>query len=519
MNTAHRSNPPNPLQARVLVCSPQQDDVVQSVQVLKAADFVPVICNDMDTVCQSLKEHVGALVLALELLTPLRLAELVRILEQCPPGSAPNMIILADAEENDYIRPLASTLNTLSQAIFLTRPISALTLSSTVNAALNLNTCRQQNQQLSAQLEKSALQRDEFLAMLGHELRNPLAAISNAVTLLKQVETDYPPLVTTQQILDRQTEHLTTLLNQLLDVSRITRGLVQLSKNPMNLAEVINEVLTDGDELIAQRQPWLVVSLPAEPLLVDADPLRLKQVLTNLLHNAVKYSSPKAQIELAAKRVGERIEINVRDNGVGMTPEMLGEVFDSFAQAKRSLDRSPGGLGVGLTVAKRLVELHGGEISATSPGPGQGSEFVVRLPAGSRLESAPAESTPAATGENHSLQLLVVDDNRDAARSLGLLLEGLGHQVQLAYDGQSALDMARSHKPQAILLDLGLPKLNGYQVAQCLRADARFEKALFIAITGYGGKENRLRAEAAGFDHHLTKPVKLESLQALLMRL
>ncbi|NJN45159.1 MAG: hybrid sensor histidine kinase/response regulator [Candidatus Competibacteraceae bacterium] len=338
--------------------------------------------------------------------------------------------------------------------------------------------------------------------MLGHELRNPLAAISNAVTLLKQVKTDYPPLVTTQLILDRQTEHLTTLLNQLLDVSRITRGLVQLSKKRINLAVLINEVLADLDELITQRQPWLNVSLPSEPLWVNADPLRLKQVITNVLLNAVQYSAPTARIELTAKRVGERIEITVRDNGVGMTPEMLDEVFDSFAQAQRSMDRSLGGLGVGLTAAKRLVELHGGEIGATSPGPGQGSEFVVRLPAVSQNEGAKSNPAPVSTEKSKSLHLLVVDDNRDAARSLGLLLEGLGHQVQLAYDGRSALDMARSQQPQAILLDLGLPKLDGYQVAECLREDARFEKAMFIAITGYGGKENQLRAEASGFNHH-----------------
>jgi len=506
------------MQARIIVCAPQQEDVVQSVQVLRTAGFAPVLCSDMDTVCQSLGEDVGVLLLTLEMLTPPRLAELIHALEQYPPGTAPMLLVVAQPEANEHIQSVSSALSSLNQAIYLTRPLSAITLTGVVNAALALRACRHQNHQLSVQLEKNVRQRDEFLSMLGHELRNPLAAISNAVALLKQVESEYPPLTTTQQILGRQTEHLTALLNQLLDVSRITRGFVNLSKTPVDLTELINEVLAGMSDLMAKRESQLVIALPSEPLWVNADPVRLKQVLTNLLQNAVQYSAPTGQIALQAERVGEQIEINVRDNGMGMTPEMVNEAFTSFAQAKRSLDRSLGGLGMGLTVAKSLVELHGGEIAASSPGPDQGSEFVVRLPAGDGPceEVTQVEPTTESTKEGQSLELLVVDDNQDAARSLGLLLEALGHQVHLAHDGQSALDMAQIYQPQVVLLDIGLPKLDGYKVAQRLREDARFAKSTLIAITGYGGKENRCRAEAAGFNHHLTKPVQLESLQSIL---
>jgi len=525
MNSTRPNNLSNPVQSRVLVCSPHQEDVTLSVQVLGTAGFAPVFCADMAAVCQSLGKDVGALLLGLEMLTPPRLVELVRALEQYPLETKPTLLILAESQASDHIQSISSTLRSISQVIVITRPISAITLTSVTNAALALQTCQHQNRQLSAQLEKSVQQRDEFLAMLGHELRNPLAAISNAVALLKQVESDYPPLTTTQQILGRQTEHLTTLLNQLLDVSRITRGFVNLSKTPVDLTELINEVLAGMSDLMAKREPQLVIALPSEPLWVNADPIRLKQVLTNLLQNSVQYSVPVGQIVLEAKQVGEQIEINVRDDGMGMTPEMLNEVFNSFAQAKRSLDRSLGGLGLGLTVAKSLVELHGGEITASSPGLDQGSEFVVRLPAGAgpcegvtQIEPEPEPATDS-TKESKSLELLVVDDNRDAARSLGLLLESLGHQVHLAYDGQSALNMAQNHHPQAVLLDIGLPKLDGYKVAQRLREDSRFAKSMLIAITGYGGKENQRLAKAAGFNHHLTKPLQLEALQSILVGL
>ncbi len=310
------------------------------------------------------------------------------------------------------------------------------------------------------------------------------------------------------------------LVDDLLDVSRITRGKVKLKTEPLDAAAVVAAAVETSRPLIDARGHSLTVALPPEPLWVTADPARLAPVLANLLNNAAKYTDRGGRIHLSAEREGGEAVFRVRDTGVGIAADMLPQVFDLFTQVDRSLDRSEGGLGIGLTLVSRLVEMHGGTVQALSAGPGRGSEFVVRLPA---LPAPPVGAAPPSSGNGTyapptagGLRVLVVDDNRDSAHSLALLLQEIGCDVRTAYDGEAALVAAEAFDPDAVLLDIGLPRLNGFEAARRLRARPRAQPLLLLALTGYGHDEYRVQARAAGFDHHFVKPVELEALQRVL---
>jgi PAS domain S-box-containing protein len=370
------------------------------------------------------------------------------------------------------------------------------------------------NSRLFYAVKEASRQKDEFLAMLAHELRNPLAAIRYAVALGQMSNGD-----STSElfgIIDRQTQSLAHLIDDLLDVSRISRDKVTLRKEQIDVATIVNRAATTVRPLMEQKRHELQLELPDEPLVLHADPTRAEQIVANLLTNAGKYTQEGGCVTVRARRHLQDAIIQVIDTGVGLPPEMIGRVFDLFAQADRTLDRSEGGLGIGLTVARKLAEMHGGSISVASEGLGKGATFTVRLPLS---EARPENGEPAvqesSSTDQQRFRILVVDDNRDTASACALLLQTLGHETATAYDGMAALEAARSFRPQVLFLDLGLPGKNGYDVARTLREEG-FQNETMVAISGYGQPDDRRRSQEAGFDDHLVKPVDKAAIVAAL---
>jgi signal transduction histidine kinase/CheY-like chemotaxis protein len=359
--------------------------------------------------------------------------------------------------------------------------------------------------------------KDEFLAMLAHELRNPLAPIGAAADLLQHARPTEGMVRTTSEIIGRQVRHMTALVDDLLDVSRVTRGRVELEKTALDVGQIAVDAVEQVAPLVQARRQQLSVLQPPAQVLVCGDKKRLVQVLANILNNAAKYTPEGGHLRLEVQAGEREVRIEVSDDGIGMAPEVVTRVFDLFAQAERSVDRASGGLGLGLALVKSLVELHGGTVACDSPGLGKGSRFVVTLP---RL----AERAPAAQGrsggedaaEAGPLRILVVDDNEDAADTLAMLLEVSGHEVMVEHSPHRALARAKETAPQVCLLDIGLPDMDGAELARRLRALPETAPALQVAVTGYGQDSDRARTRDAGFDHHLVKPIDLDQLQALL---
>ena len=357
--------------------------------------------------------------------------------------------------------------------------------------------------------------KDEFLAMLSHELRSPLAPIANAVHLLGLQKHEDPLQLQARLIIERQVAQLKHLVDDLLEVSRITTGRILLRQEPVVVGGIVERAVETTQGLMEQRRQLLSVTLPSYPLWLHADAARLEQVLVNLLVNAAKYTDEGGRIWLSVQQEGEQIILRVRDTGVGIAPELLPRIFDLFAQADRSLDRSQGGLGIGLSLVQRLVELHGGTVEAHSV-VGQGSEFVVRLPVVTTAVLPPSSATDTIEPPGHRCRVLIVDDNVDTTTSMALLLNASGHEVQTAHDGPTALDAAVDYRPDVVILDIGLPGLNGYEVARRMRHQAALADAVLIAITGYGQETDRQTALAAGFNHHLVKPVDFALVRNIL---
>jgi len=366
-------------------------------------------------------------------------------------------------------------------------------------------------------LREADRRKDEFLAMLAHELRNPLAPIRAGLHLLGVVEQDDPRSVRVREMLDRQVQHLVRLVDDLLELSRVSRGDIELRREPVELVSGIASALETSRPLIDERGHRFTVTLPAEPLVLDVDPVRLSQIVANLLNNAARYTDPGGRITLSAEPDGDEVCIHVTDDGVGIPLEMLARVFEPFTQVDRSSARSHRGLGIGLALVKTLAEMHGGSVAASSAGPGKGSDFTVRLPlARSGSAAAPARAADGAGASVAGRRILVVDDNRDAAESLGLLLETMGHEVRVAHAGGEGLLAVQAFAPAVVLLDIGMPDMDGYEVARRIRDEEGSARAVLVAITGWGQDEDRQRAREAGFDHHLTKPVDPAELQRLL---
>lgn len=367
----------------------------------------------------------------------------------------------------------------------------------------------------------SKRQQDEFLAMLAHELRNPLAPIRSAVALLERLGTADPRLTTIREVVRRQVEHMARLLDDLLDASRVTSGRVTLQRQTTKVSAFVDQAVEMYRGHIDAQHQLLTLDLPLAPLYVDGDPMRLAQIIGNLLHNAAKYTPRGGVIALSARPERNTVVIRVSDNGSGMSAETLPHIFDMFSQEERSLNRSQGGLGIGLTVVRSMVERHGGTVKAHSAGLGAGSEFTVTLPRVEQRDVPALAPMPAPTPKPTFVpaRILLVDDHIDAGVLLRMLLEMSGYEVQVALDGGSALLAFENQRPQIVVCDIGLPGMNGYEVAKRLRercAGGGPSSPLLIALTGYEGPEDRKRALAAGFDHHLAKPVDFEVLLKLV---
>jgi CheY-like chemotaxis protein len=375
-------------------------------------------------------------------------------------------------------------------------------------------------ERLNVELKAAARAKDEFLAMLAHELRNPLAPIGAAAELLQMMKLDEKRVSQTSQVISRQVRHMTALVDDLLDVSRLTRGLVDLDKAPLDIRHVVADAAEQVTPLIQSRRHHLALHLPPDITTVSGDRKRLIQVVANILNNAAKYTPEGGNIVLRVDVHADHVAIEVEDNGIGMQPDLVTRAFDLFAQAERTPDRSSGGLGLGLALVKSLTELHGGRVSCESPGLGKGSKFSVHLP-------RQAESSNETDQQNldrgmrqgvNSLRVLVVDDNADAASMLAMVLEASGHQVTVEHSSRKALERAKQEAPQVCILDIGLPEMDGIELAKRLRTQPETAHSLLIAVTGYGQDQDRKQSRAAGFDHHFVKPADLKQLAAMIAK-
>jgi signal transduction histidine kinase/ActR/RegA family two-component response regulator len=442
--------------------------------------------------------------------------------QEVPPDELPMQVACTGVEVQDFevdlVRAGCDTRNLLCHS----RPLfdGEGRVRGSVGAFLDISERRRLEDELRQRVEQLAeadRQKDHFLTMVAHELRNPLAPIRNAVHLLKQIGPEEPRLMRLRDVVERQVNQQARLLDDLLDISRITRGMIALHPKRLELVRLVRDAAEDCSGVLEAAGLALSLQLPAEPVWVEGDPTRLSQVVSNLLQNSAKFTDRGGHVtvQMAVEPDGERVAVCVHDTGIGIKAEMLPHVFETFAQADRSLARTQGGLGLGLALVKGLVELHQGEVRAESAGSGRGSTFTVLLPlALSAGEAVKAAAPPAlSTGP---MRILIVEDNRDAADTLREVLELSGCTVAVAYSGTEALEMAGQFRPEVVLCDLGLPGISGYEVAAALRKDRNQANVRLIALSGYAHEEDQRRSREAGFDLHLTKPVDLNELQRLL---
>jgi signal transduction histidine kinase len=417
----------------------------------------------------------------------------------------PVILVSANAESEATVAGLEAGADD-----HLVKPFPARELMARVDTHLRLRRLRE--------AEAANRAKDEFLAVLGHELRNPLSPIVTALELMRLRGGD--AFLRERAIIERQVRHLVSLVSDLLDVSRVSQGKLPLNKRPMEMSDVVFRAIEMASPLVEQRGHRLTVRVPETGLLVEADETRLAQVICNILNNAAKYTPEGGRIDVTAEREPAHVALKIKDSGIGLRPEVLSRIFDLFVQEERGLDRSRGGLGIGLSIARGLVELHGGTVAARSDGEGKGSEFVIRLPlAGAALAAADGPD-PACAEEGARLKrILVVDDNVDGAELLDEVFRALGHATRLAHDGPAALQVARDFRPHIAFLDIGLPVMDGYQLARRLRALPGLEDVRLVAVTGFGQEADRVRAREAGFDEHLVKPVEIDGLRRLMDRL
>lgn len=378
--------------------------------------------------------------------------------------------------------------------------------------------------QAEARLRQADKRKDEFLAMLAHELRNPLAPIRNAVSALQRLNDNDPAAKDQARFLiamvDRQADHLIRLVDDLLEVARITSGKIELKKQHVDLRDTVRQAIETSQPAINAGRHMMTISLPDQPLTVDGDPMRLTQVFANLLNNAAKYTPPEGRIAISMRSDGEEVVASIGDNGIGIRSEILPHIFDLFYQANRTKGREQGGMGIGLALARSLVEMHGGQVEARSDGPGRGSVFVVRLPlaaAPSQDERVEGDATVASVPASH--RVLVIDDDRDVGDSLGMLLQLMGADVRVAYDGEAALAVISGFKPHLVLLDIGMPGMNGYETARQIRKLPERQDLILVALSGWGRDEDRRHSAEAGFDHHFVKPMEVDAIENLLASL
>ena len=509
-----------PRDLRFLVMAPTAKDGGITAELLRGAGIDTETFPSVPLLIEALKDGAAAVLLAEEHLAGVAKAPLADWLSKQPPWSDLPILILtrpgADSPDS------AEAWRTLGNVTLLERPTRVTTLLSAAQTAIRARSRQYQIRGHLAErlkneqaLRSADRRKDEFLATLGHELRNPLAPILNSLEIMKLSGAFAEPR--TQQageVMERQVHYLNRLVDDLLEVSRITRGIIEVRKVPLDLSAIVKAAVETSRPVLDNLRHELAVDLDPDSICVGGDPVRLTQVFANLLNNAAKYTNHGGHISISTRQDNGEAVVTVKDDGIGIATNALAQVFDMFMQVDRSTRRSQGGLGIGLTLVRSLVGMHGGSVEARSDGPGLGSEFIVRLP----LLIDTATMTEPARGMKPmpSRRILIVDDSRDGGESLATLLRVLGAEIALAHSGRTALECVETFRPDVVLLDIGMPGMDGYEVARRIRANPANRHISLIALTGWGQDEDRRRSVAAGFNHHLVKPADIEELRQLL---
>lgn len=495
---------------RVLICAPFGKDAELSATVLERAGVRCFICKNLTEVVNELAAGADLLLTMEDVVTPGRSSELSAYIAKQPAWSDLPILVLKRVKGNEHWDK--GLYDSLGNITILESPIRPTTLISAVRASLRAR-------ERQYEVQRADRRKDEFLAMLGHELRNPLAPIGAAAQILERAPDDITKIKAASQIVARQVKHMTSLIDDLLDVARVTRGLVVLDRQTIDLRDILTEALEQVNPIMLSRKHSLHLSLPPEGAFVQGDPKRLVQIFSNVLQNAAKYTREAGRIAVSLTRHGDEILVDISDNGIGMTSEVVSHVFDLFSQAERSADRSQGGLGLGLSLVESLVKSHGGSVQASSEGLGKGSQFTIRLPhfvharADSALMAGKIDTSQAKT----ALRILIVDDNHDAADSLAMILEITGYSVSVAYNATDGIEQARTFAPHIGLLDIGLPDMTGNELVKILRKDPVTSKSFLIAVTGYGQQDDIEQSHSAGFDRHFVKPVDVNQLLQMIV--
>jgi len=513
-------SPSSPLDLRFLILGPTPKDAEITADLLRGAGIPSATFTDLNALVGALGDGAAGILVPEEVLSGHLKGTLVEVLAKQPPWSDLPVLILtrhgADSPE------ATDAWRLLGNVTLLERPTRVSTLLSAAQTAVRARARQYQIRGHLAErlrneqaLRSADRRKDEFLATLGHELRNPLAPILNSLEILKlSGAAAQGGAAHACAVMERQVSHLNRLVDDLLEVSRITRGVIEVKKEPQDLVAVVKNAVDTSRPILDGLRHELRLLTPQEPVFVAGDAVRLTQVFANLLNNAAKYTNHGGHITVTVDRDRDHAVVSVKDDGIGIAPGVLASVFDMFMQVDRSTRRAQGGLGIGLTLVKSLVGMHGGQVEARSDGPGLGSEFVVRLP----LIRASAATQEAARRAQTmpSRRILIVDDSRDGGESLSVLLRVLGADVSLVHSGRAALQAVDSFRPDVVLLDIGMPGMDGYEVARRIRANGANRGILLIALTGWGQEEDRQRSAAAGFNHHLVKPADIEQLRQLL---
>ncbi len=496
------------MERRIVICAPTGRDATLTARVLQSVGIHSIVCANSDELMKQLPLGAGALLLVEEVVSGTGMRPLAEYVAAQPTWSDIPILLLtrSGADSLDVQRAVEH----LGNVTLVERPVRTIALITATRSAVRAR-------ERQYQVRDADKRKDEFLATLAHELRNPLAPIRTSMGILKHLYPDVGQITQLRNVVDRQVSHLTRLVDDLLDVARITSGKVTLKKGQITLQSVINHAVEISSSVMESKQHRLDVQEPDAPYLLDADHARLVQSVANLLVNAAKFTPPGGHIVLRAEVEGPDVTFRVRDNGIGLEPASLAKIFDLFVQTPVP-GEAPTGLGIGLSLARQFAGMHGGTIYASSEGLGRGSEFVLTLPVvveGAQLAVPLQVASPAVSG--NAKKILVVDDNVDAANTLGALLGMDGFAVTTAYDGVAAVAAASAHRPDIVVMDIGMPGMNGYDAARLIRQQPHSEKMVLIALTGWGQTTDKTLASLAGFNHHLVKPVDYESLMSCLV--
>ncbi|WP_219133759.1 ATP-binding protein [Janthinobacterium sp. UMAB-60] len=495
------------MEQRILIYAPAGQDAALAGTVLAGSAIASHACRSADELAEQLALGAGGVLTVDEALHAGVYAVLDAYARQQPDWSDLPIILLTHAGLDSL--PLRQAIATLGNLTLLERPVHILTLITSAHAMLRAR-------QRQYQVRETQRRKDEFLASLGHELRNPLAPIKSSVALLKHLFPASEQVGKVSDVIERQVTHLTRLVDDLLDVARITSGKVVLQRKDIALQQVLSHVIELCQPAASSRNISIALDLPPHTVMLHADYARLVQIFANIVSNAVKFTPSGGHIHITARLADGQLQVAVEDNGIGIEPDAIARIFSMFEQGRTVAGEMTSGLGIGLSLARQFAEMHDGKIEAHSAGPGQGSRFVVTLPASMPAGPAATPASDVPAGSAQAVQVLVVDDNHDAADSLQTLLQLEGHAVRVAYDGAQALAAVDALWPQLIVMDLGMPGMDGYETARQIRLKARGRDVLMLALTGWGDAGGR--TAQAGFDHHLTKPVDFDAIAALLLQ-